>query len=53
MLLRGVCRSNDISVRQTGKRIRAMSKCRTNAADRAMGYVIPNVALAVVRLSLS
>ena len=53
MPFKGVCLAMEISVRHTGKRIKAISKCKTKAAARAIGYVRPNVLLAVDKLSLS
>jgi hypothetical protein len=47
----GVRRTMEIRFLHTGKRIRAMSTCRTNAADRAIGNVNPNVSLAPTDLS--
>ena len=52
MPFNGVCRAKEMSVLQTGNKIIATSKCRTSAADLAIGYVIPNVLRAMLRLSL-
>lgn len=49
----GVCLAIEISVRHTGNRINATSKCSVRAAARAIGYVRPNVLLAVDKLSFN
>jgi hypothetical protein len=49
--LRGVRRMSEMKLRQTGNRIKATSKWSTKAAPRAITYVAPNVARALLKLS--
>ena len=47
----GVRRRSEMKLRQTGRRMQAASKWRASEAARAMAYVTPNVARALLRLS--
>lgn len=51
MPFKGVRRTMEIRFLHTGNMIRATSTWRTNAAERAMGNVIPNIALVPTDLS--